>query len=80
MGGSDAALADVRKEAVSAAGAAPAPLDIKVPELPAALLAADASFEGAGAGEGDAEGDALLAAFKADLAELEAIQLADYDK
>ncbi len=81
-GGSADALEGVRKEAVAAAGAAPAlPADIAAPALPAALAAADAPFAAAAGAEGaDGEGDALLAAFRADLAELEAIQIADYDK
>jgi len=72
-GGSDAALGDVRKEAVTV-GATPALEDIQIPQLPASLSKADAPFASVSA-EADVEGDALLAAFQAELAELEALGL-----
>ncbi|KIZ05251.1 plastid ribosomal protein S5, partial [Monoraphidium neglectum] len=81
-GGSAAALGeDVRKEAVIVPEGEAAPLpDLSYPELPADVLASDASlFQSALAAGDDAETDAVLAAFSAELAELEAIQVADYN-
>jgi hypothetical protein len=77
--GDASALAGVRTEPVAKAGAS-APLgDVAVPAMPASKVDAS-SFESLLGGGGDAEAAAALAAFTADLAEIEAISVADYDK
>ena len=73
--------ADVRKEPASIlAGDLPPLGDLAAPALPAALLEADAALESPLGDGADADGDAALAAFSAELAEVEAIQVADYNK
>ncbi|GBF92310.1 30S ribosomal protein S5 [Raphidocelis subcapitata] len=79
-GGSADALEGVRKEAVGPVGAVAAPEDVAAPALPKGLSAPDAPFADlpAALAAGGADDDALLAAFGAELAEVEAIPVADY--